>query len=105
MTIFAKIIAGEIPAQKIYEDDICIVIPDIAPQKPLHWLAIPKKPIVSLSEMTDEDDEILIHLFRVIKKLMKEHSIPGYSVKINVNKEGGQEVFHLHIHILASKKI
>lgn len=100
-SIFTKIIKGEIPSSKVYEDDICIAIQDINPQAKTHLLVIPKKEISSISEIDKTDLPIISHLVWVAKDLMSANKIPGYQLKWNVNKEGGQEVFHIHLHVLA----
>tara|TARA_S200000501_G_scaffold315917_1_gene308452 strand:- start:11630 stop:11968 length:339 start_codon:yes stop_codon:yes gene_type:complete len=101
-TVFGKIIAGEIQAEKLYEDEHCIVIPDINPAAPVHLLVIPKKPLAMLSE-ADEDDQLLLgHLMLVVAKMANQLGVAdGYRVIINNGAGGGQTVFHLHIHIIA----
>jgi len=104
-TLFQKIIDREIPSEIIYEDDICIAINDINPQAPIHILLIPKKPIPKLSDCTDKDKDILGHLFLIIKKITYDLKInESFRVNINNGEDAGQEVFHLHIHILAGRK-
>ena len=100
-TVFKKIIDGELPAEKLYEDDKCLVIKDINPAADTHWLVIPKKEISSISEMKEEDIPLMGHLVWVAKKITTENNIKGYKLIWNVNKEGGQVVFHIHLHILA----
>ena len=104
-TLFQKIIDREIPSEIIYEDDICIAINDINPQAPIHILLIPKKPITKLSNCTDNDKDILGHLLLIIKKITYDLKInESFRVNINNGEDAGQEVFHLHIHILAGRK-
>jgi histidine triad (HIT) family protein len=100
-SLFTKIINGEIPTEKLYEDKVCLVIKDINPQKKTHLLVIPKKEISSISELKKEDLDIVSHLIWIAKNLMQKARIPGYQLHWNVNKEGGQEIMHLHLHILA----
>lgn len=101
-TIFSKIIAGEIPADKLYEDDQCIAINDISPQAPVHVLVIPKKPLTSLAASEDQDQLLLGHLLLVVKRLAEQLGVSdGYRVIINSGEKGGQTVFHLHVHLLA----
>ena len=101
-TVFAKIIAGEIPSNKLYEDEHCIVIPDINPVAAVHVLVIPKKPIKMLSEASAEDQALLGHLMITVGKVAEQLGVSeGYRVIINNGADGGQTVFHLHLHIIA----
>ena len=104
-TLFEKIIDKEIPADILYEDDYCIAINDINPQAPIHILLIPKKPIEKLSDCTKEDKNLLAHLFLKIGDITKELNInDAFRININNGAKAGQEIFHLHIHILAGRK-
>ena len=100
-TIFTKIINNELPSEKIFEGEKCIVIKDINPAASIHWLIIPKKEITSISEMEEKDIPLIGHLVWVAKKVALENKIKGYKLIWNVNKEGGQVVFHIHLHLLA----
>ena len=101
-TVFSKIIAGEIPAEKLYEDEYCIAISDINPAAPVHVLVIPKKPLAMLSAADDSDQALLGHLMLVVAKVAQQLGVAdGYRVIINNGADGGQTVFHLHIHIIA----
>ena len=105
-TIFQKIIDKEIPSEILYEDDLCLVIKDIAPKAPVHLLVIPKKLITKLSESSDEDSQLLGHLMTIVKKMAKEFEIDdAFNVVINNGENAGQTVFHLHIHILGGGKV
>lgn len=105
-TIFGKIIAGELPATKIYEDDLCIAIDDINPQAPVHSLVIPRKPIPMLVEADAEDQALLGHLMLVAAKIARDKGIgDGFRTVINNGSGGGQTVFHLHVHILGGFKM
>ena len=105
-TIFQQIINKEIPANIIYEDDLCIIIEDISPQAPVHYLAIPKKMIQGISDLDDtEDKEILGHIMISIRNQMVKMDIKDYRLVINNGSEAGQTVFHLHIHILANRTL
>jgi histidine triad (HIT) family protein len=106
-TIFSRIIAKEIPANIVYEDDLVLAFKDISPQAPTHILIIPKKEIPTLNDVTAEDETTLGHLFIVAAKIAKEQGIDesGYRVMVNVNKDGGQEVFHLHMHLLGGRPL
>ena len=104
-TIFTKIINREIPANIIFEDELCIIIEDISPQAPLHYLAIPKKEIIGVSDLDDKDNEIMGHLMLTIKRQMQNINVSNYRLVINNGSEAGQTVFHLHIHILANRTL
>lgn len=105
MTIFTKIINKEIPARIVYEDDLCLAFHDISPQAPVHILLIPKKPIRSLADISDEDTAILGHLMKTASQIAKDFNLneKGYRVVTNINEDGGQTVFHLHFHILGGR--
>ena len=106
-TIFSKIIAKEIPADIVYEDDLVLAFKDIQPQAPVHILIIPKKAIATVNDVTAEDEATLGRLFTVAAKIAKEQGIDasGYRLMVNVNKDGGQEVFHLHMHLLGGRSL
>jgi len=105
-TIFGKIVAGEVPTTKIYEDELCIAIDDINPQAPVHSLVIPKKPIPMLVEAQHEDQALLGHLLLVAAKIAQDKGIgQAFRTIINNGAEGGQTVFHLHIHVLGGFKM
>lgn len=103
-TIFTKIINKQIPADIVYEDELCLAIKDINPQAPVHLLLIPKKPIAMLSTAKPEDQALLGHLLLAAGKIARELKVDGaFRVVINNGKDGGQAVFHVHIHILAGR--
>ena len=105
-TIFQNIIDRDIPANIIYEDQLCIIIEDISPQAPVHYLAIPKKVIKGISDLDDtEDKDILGHIMISIRNQMRKMNIKDYRLVINNGSEAGQTVFHLHIHILANRTL
>ena len=104
-TIFQKIIDGQIPCEKLYEDDLCIAFNDISAQAPVHYLVIPKKPIVSLHECVEKDTTLLGHLLFVGSKIAKSKNLNNWRTVINTGEESGQTVFHLHIHFLAGRKM
>lgn len=105
-TVFGKIIRKEIPADIVYEDDLCIAIKDINPQAPTHILVIPKKPIPRLENAEEEDKSLLGHLLLTVKKVAAGANLTnGYRVVINNGQEGGQTVEHLHIHILGGRQM
>ncbi|GAA6167494.1 histidine triad nucleotide-binding protein [Sessilibacter corallicola] len=104
-TVFGKIIAGEIPAEKIYEDDDCICINDISPKAPTHVLLIPKKPIPKLADATAEDEALLGRLMLKAGDIARQLGIDdAFRLIVNNGEGGGQTVFHLHLHILGNKK-
>jgi histidine triad (HIT) family protein len=104
-TIFQKIIEKEIPADIIFEDELCIVIKDINPQAPIHLLIIPKKQIPKLSDANNDDLEILGHLMLIVGNMSRQFNVEeAFNVVINNGENAGQTVFHLHIHLLAGNK-
>ncbi|MDR2259891.1 MAG: histidine triad nucleotide-binding protein [Azoarcus sp.] len=99
--IFCKIVAGEIPSRKVYEDDLIYAFHDIHPLRPTHILVIPRKHIASLAEVSAADEPVLGRLLSVAQKLAAENgSAGGFRCIINTGRIGGQEVPHLHVHIL-----
>jgi histidine triad (HIT) family protein len=104
--IFQKIIAGEIPADIVYEDEQCLAFHDIAPQAPTHVLVIPRKPVRSVAELEDDDGELVAHLWKVIRNLADQLGLQnGYRVVVNCGRDGGQEVEHLHYHLLGGRAL
>ncbi len=105
-TIFKRIIDRQIPAEIVFEDDLCLAFRDIAAQAPTHVLVIPKQEIASLSAVTDEDAPLLGHLLRVATKVARQLGLQdGYRVVINCGRDGGQSVDHLHLHILGGRDL
>jgi histidine triad (HIT) family protein len=106
-TIFGKIARGEIPANLVYEDELALAFRDLAPQAPSHILVIPRKPIESLAQASDEDTALLGHLMRVCAKVAQAEGLEdkGYRVVTNIGEHGGQSVFHLHLHILGGRSL
>ena len=104
--LFCKIIKGEIPSTKVYEDDEILAFKDINPAAPIHILVIPKKHIATLAHMEKEDEAIVGKIYGVINKIAEEKGFKesGYRVIVNCGKDAGQEVMHLHFHILAGAK-
>lgn len=104
MTIFSKIIQKEIPADIVYEDDLALAFGDLHPQAPVHILIIPKKPIVSIAEAESTDCELLGHLLLTAKVVATQQGLEnGYRIVINTGEDGGQTVFHLHLHLLGKR--
>jgi len=105
-TIFSKIIRREIPADIIYEDDLCLAFRDITPQAPVHILVIPKKPIPQIELAESEDHALLGHLLLTVKRVAAQVGLTnGYRVVINNGVDGGQTVNHLHLHILGGRQL
>lgn len=103
--IFCKIAAGEIPSNKVYEDDKILVFHDISPEAPKHILVIPKEHIASANDLNEENVQVLTHIFLKIKDIAKEMGFAesGYRIVNNCGKDGAQSVEHLHFHVLAGK--
>jgi histidine triad (HIT) family protein len=105
-TLFSKIIRREIPADIVYEDDLAIAFRDIQPQAPVHILVIPKKPIVKLADADPEDQALLGHLLLTVQRVAAQEGLTnGYRTVINTGKDGGQTVYHLHIHLLGGRAL
>lgn len=104
-SIFSRIIAGELPAERVHEDEHCIVIHDIHPQAPVHVLVIPKKAMTSLNEATPADQALLGHLLLTVPEVAAQLGMAdGYRVIINNGAAAGQTVFHLHLHVLGGRR-
>ena len=101
--LFCAIAAGEIPSNKVYEDDLCYAFYDIAPQAPTHFLVIPKSHIGSVAEVSGDNSAVVAHIFEVIAKVTKEMGIESYRVVSNIGEQAGQSVPHLHFHVLAGR--
>lgn len=106
-TIFTKIINREIPAEIVYEDELCLAFKDINPQAPVHLLIIPKKEIATINDVEAADRELVGHLFLAAGKIAKEMGFDedGYRTVMNCNEQAGQTVFHIHLHLLAGKPL
>ena len=104
--LFCKIIAGEIPSTKVYEDELVLAFRDIAPQAPTHILVIPKAHIGSVAEVTAENSAVVAHIFEVIAQVAAQEGLTeGYRVVSNCGAHAGQTVHHLHFHILGGKQL
>ncbi len=101
--IFCKIVAGEIPSKRVYEDDKCVAFDDLNPQAPTHILVIPREHVDSLDKASNAEElgDLLLAAARIARE--KGFSENGYRVVINTNSDGGQTVFHLHVHLLAGR--
>lgn len=106
-TLFQKIADREIPADIVYEDDLCVCFRDIAPQAPVHLLLVPRKPIVRIAEASMEDAPLLAHMMLKIGEIARQEGIAeaGFRVVLNNGKAAGEAVPHLHIHILGGRSL
>jgi histidine triad (HIT) family protein len=105
-TIFDRIIAREIPAKIVFEDEHCLAFHDVAPQAPTHVLVIPKHPIASIAALEDQHADLIAHLWLVIRDLAKQLKLErGYRVVVNCGRDGGQSVDHLHFHLLGGRQM
>ena len=104
-SVFSKIIAGELAADIIWQDEHCIVIHDIHPQAPVHLLVIPKKPLVSLADAQQNDQALLGHLLLIAADMARKQGIEdGFRLVANNGKAAGQTVFHLHFHVMGGRR-
>jgi len=106
-TIFSKIIRKEIPADIVYQDDLVTAFRDINPQAPVHILIVPNKLIPTVNDITEADEPLLGRLFTAAAKIAEDEGIAddGYRILVNCNRHGGQEVFHLHLHLLGGRPL
>ncbi len=107
MCIFCKIVNGEIPAKVVYEDDTVMAFHDINPQAPIHILIIPKEHIPTVNDIEEKHRDLIGHIFLVAKKIAKDLGVAesGYRILVNCNRDGGQEIYHLHFHLFAGKPL
>ena len=106
LTIFQKIIDGEVPADIVYEDEQCLAFRDIDPQAPTHVLVIPRDPIPTIDDIGPGDEALVGHLFRVAGKVAEQEGLDnGYRTVINCGDDGQQSVYHLHVHVLGGRKL
>ena len=105
--LFCKIVDGEIPAKIVYNDEQIMAFADIAPRAPTHLLIIPKKHIATINDAQENDADLLGNLILTAKKLAKEHGLDesGYRLVFNINSQGGQEVYHIHLHLLGGRQL
>jgi histidine triad (HIT) family protein len=106
-TIFSKIIRKEIPSEIVFQDELVTAFVDIHPQAPVHILVIPNKLIPTANDVTTEDELALGRMFTVAAKIAADYGIAddGYRLMVNCNRDGGQEVYHLHMHILGGRRL
>ena len=103
--LFCKIIANELPSERLYEDDEILAFKDINPQAPFHALLIPKIHISTLNDLDVENVDMAGKLFLTAKFLAKSNNLEGYRVAVNTNQEGGQVVYHMHMHMIAGRQM
>ncbi|MES2819485.1 MAG: histidine triad nucleotide-binding protein [Pseudomonadota bacterium] len=104
--LFCKIVAGEIPARILYQDDQVIAFHDIGPQAPVHFLVIPKKHIATLHDLTEADKVLAGHILLTAQRLAREQGCAdGFRVVMNCNEQGGQTVYHIHMHVLGQRQM
>jgi histidine triad (HIT) family protein len=106
-TIFGKILRGEVPCKKVYEDEQVLAFDDVAPQAPVHVLIIPKLAIEGLNHVSPEHESLLGHILVVAKEVARLKGIDktGYRVVMNTGSDGGQSVFHMHLHVLGGRPL
>ncbi|MCS6828281.1 MAG: HIT domain-containing protein [Caldilinea sp.] len=106
-TIFSKIIRREVPSDIVYQDEQVTAFRDINPQAPVHILIVPNKLIPTANDVTEEDEPLLGHMFVVAKKIAAQEGIAesGYRLLVNCNRDAGQEIYHLHIHLLGGRRL
>lgn len=104
--VFKRIIDRELPADIVYEDELCMAFRDIDPRAPTHVVVIPKKEISSINEITDSDKELIGHMYTVIRDLAEKFALAnGFRVVVNCGPDAGQSVDHLHLHLLGGRKL
>ena len=105
--LFCRILAGEIPGKFLYQDDRLVVLQDINPQAPLHALVIPRKHVATLNDLSEEDDALMGEMLRRAAIVAREHGVAdsGYRAVFNCNREAGQTVFHIHLHVLGGRSL
>lgn len=105
--LFCRIIAGEIPGQIVHADEALVAFRDINPQAPLHVLVVPRRHIPTLNDLTPADDALVGSMFRLAAAIAKEHGYAerGYRAVFNCNREAGQSVWHIHLHVLAGRAL
>jgi histidine triad (HIT) family protein len=103
--LFCRIVAGELPCDRVYEDEEVFAFKDIHPQAPFHCLIVPKAHIATLNDFAPEQSALIGSLLLTAKRIAAENGLPGYRVAMNVNREGGQVVFHVHLHVLGGRPL
>ncbi len=107
MCVFCKIVNKELPAKVVYEDDLVMAFHDINPQAPVHILIVPKEHIPTVNDLEERHKELIGHIFLVAKKIAQDMGFAekGYRILINCNRDGGQEIYHIHYHLFAGKPL
>lgn len=107
MTLFEKIMNGDLPADFVHQDDQAVAFRDINPAAPVHILIVPRKVIPTTNDITDEDGPLIGHMFAIARDLAKKEGIAddGYRLLFNCNRHGGQEVYHLHLHLIGGRPL
>jgi len=105
--LFCKIVAGDIPAARVYEDDRLIAFNDISPQAPMHVLIVPKQHLATLNDLSAADDELVGAMVRAAANIAKDRGFdgPGFRTVFNCNAQAGQTVFHIHLHVLGGRSL
>jgi histidine triad (HIT) family protein len=103
--LFCRIVAGQLPCDRVHENDEVLAFKDIHPQAPFHCLVIPKMHVATLNDFAPEQAALIGRLLLTAKRIAAEHGLPGYRVAMNVNREGGQVVFHAHLHVLGGRPL
>lgn len=103
--LFCKVVAGEIPSQKVFESDTVLAFKDIHPQAPFHCLVIPKTHVATLNDFTLEQSGLISTMVLTARHIAAEQQLPGFRIAMNVNREGGQVIFHAHLHVLGGRPL
>ena len=103
--LFCRIAAGEVPSERVLEDESVIVFRDITPKAPTHVLAIPRRHLASVADLTEADGDLLAALFGALRRVTEEGGLKSYRIISNVGAESGQSVFHLHFHLLGGRPL
>ena len=103
--LFCKIISGQLPSAKLYEDNRVVAFKDVHPQAPFHALIVPRKHVATLDDFAPGDAPLVGHLLLTAKRLAAEEGLPGYRVAMNVQRAGGQVIFHAHLHVLGGRAL
>jgi histidine triad (HIT) family protein len=103
--LFCGIVAGDVPSDRVYEDEAVIAFRDIAPRAPTHVLVIPRRHIASADDLTEHDGEVLAAMFAAVRRVARDGGLRSYRIVSNVGAESGQSVFHLHLHLLGGRSM
>jgi histidine triad (HIT) family protein len=103
--LFCKIIAGQLPSTKLYEDERVVAFKDVHPQAPFHALVVPRTHVATLDDFDADDAALIGHMLLTAKRLAAEEGLPGYRVAMNVQRAGGQVIFHAHLHVLGGRSL